>query len=57
MMRGKAPQTITFLVCLVLYLVAVAAHLGLIRLDPDAAAWSWIIGFGLLLLAVRVRGL
>jgi hypothetical protein len=28
-----------------------------IRLDPQLVDWLWIIGFGLLLLACRVRGL
>lgn len=56
-MSGKAPRTVTWLVCLVLYLVALGGHFGFIRLTGDAASWPWIIGFGLLLLAVRLRGL
>jgi hypothetical protein len=55
--RGKAPTTVTFLICLVLYAVALLAHFGAVHLSPQIAEWSWIIGFGLLLLAVRVRGL
>ena len=54
---GKAPKQITWLICLVLYLVAVLAHFGVVRVRADVALWSWIIGYGLLLLAVRLRGL
>lgn len=54
---GKAPTTVVWVICLVLYLVALVAQFGLIRIDPQLAAWAWIIGLGLLLLACRVRGL
>ena len=54
---GKAPKQITWLICLVLYLVAVFAHFGVVRVRADVALWSWVIGYGLLLLAVRLRGL
>ena len=54
---GKAPTMIVWMITLVLYLVALAAHFGLARVGAPAAAWSWIVGFGLLLVACRVRGL
>jgi hypothetical protein len=54
---GKAPKQITWLICLVLYVVALAAHFGVVSVRADVALWSWVIGFGLLLLAVQVRGL
>jgi hypothetical protein len=54
---GKAPKQITWVICLVLYLVALLAHFGIVRVRGDVALWSWVIGYGLLLLAVRVRGL
>lgn len=54
---GKAPKQITWIICLVLYVVALAATFGVVKLDGNLVQWSWIIGFGLLLLAVRVRGL
>ena len=54
---GKAPKRITWLICLVLYAVALLAHFGVLHIRADFAQWSWIIGFGLLLLAVQVRGL
>ena len=55
--RGNAPKQITWIICLVLYLVAIVAHFGVVRMDPAIAGWSWIIGYGLLLVAVQVRGL
>lgn len=54
---GKAPKQITWIICLVLYLVALLAHFGVLHVDRGIAEWSWIIGFGLLLAAVQVRGL
>jgi hypothetical protein len=54
---GKAPKQITWVICLILYLVALLAHFGVVHVTGDIASWSWIIGFGLLLLAVQVRGL
>jgi hypothetical protein len=54
---GKAPKQATWLVCLVLYLVALLTHFGVLRLGGDVSQWSWIIGYGLLLIAVQVRGL
>ena len=54
---GKAPRQITWLICLVLYLVAVLAHFRFVHVRADVAQWSWIIGYGLLLLAVQLRGL
>ena len=55
--RGNAPRLGTWVVCLVLYVVAVASHFGVIHPDPRIAIWSWIVGFGLLLIACRFRGL
>ena len=55
--RGKAPKQITWIICLILYLVAVFTHFGVLRLGVDIAEWSWIIGYGLLLIAIQVKGL
>lgn len=59
MARGNnAPKNITWVICLVLYLVAVLSHFQVIHLGgEDIASWAWIVGFALLLVAVRVRGL
>jgi hypothetical protein len=54
---GKAPKQITWLICLALYLVALLAHFRVVQVRADVATWSWIIGYGLLLLAVQLRGL
>lgn len=56
-MSGKAPSSVVWIICLVLYVVALVAQFGVIRVDPQIITWSWIIGLGLLLLACRVRGL
>jgi hypothetical protein len=54
---ASAPKQITWIICLLLYLVAILAHFGVVRMDANIAHWSWIIGYGLLLVAVQVRGL
>jgi hypothetical protein len=54
---GKAPTMTVWVICLVLFLVAVAAHFGLVQIREPIATWSWVIGFGLLLAACRIRGL
>ncbi|HEX8154901.1 MAG TPA: hypothetical protein VF698_17345 [Thermoanaerobaculia bacterium] len=54
---GKAPKQITWIICLILYVIALAAHFGVAPVPGNFADWSWIIGFGLLLAAVQVRGL
>ena len=54
---GKAPRNITWVVCLILYLIAVANYFGVIHIDGKLATFSWIVGFALLLLAVKVKGL
>lgn len=56
-MRGKAPKNVTFIICAILYLVALLATFGVINIDADIAQWSWIIGFGLLLAGVQLKGL
>ena len=53
---GKAPTLVTWVISLVLFLVALAAHFGIVRLGAPLAAGSWIIGFALLLVACRVKG-
>jgi hypothetical protein len=53
---GKAPTFVVWIISLVLFLVALAGHFGLVRMG-ELATWSWIIGFALLLVACRVRGL
>ena len=54
---GKAPTFIVWVISLVLFVIALLAQFGVVRMGAPIATWSWIIGFGLLLLACRVRGL
>lgn len=55
---GKAPKQMTWMICLILYIVALLAHFDVVQQIPnDIGNWAWIIGFGLLLVAVQVRGL
>jgi hypothetical protein len=55
--QTSAPKLITWIICLVLFLVAVLAHFGMIHVSRDIATWSWIIGYALLLVAAQIRGL
>ncbi len=48
---------VVWIISLVLYVVALAANFGVFSIDAQIVTWSWIIGFGLLLIACRVRGL
>jgi hypothetical protein len=54
---GKAPTMAVWVISLVLFLIALAGHFRWVPVDQQLATWSWIIGFGLLLLACRVKGL
>ncbi len=54
---GKAPTMAVWVICLVLFLVALAGHFGIAKIPEPFATWSWIVGLGLLLVACRVRGL
>ena len=53
----SAPKQITWIICLVLYIVALAAAFGGVSMDATYALWSWVIGFGLLLVATMIREL
>jgi hypothetical protein len=54
---GKAPTTVVWVISLVLFLLALVAQFGIVKMGAPVATWSWIIGFALLLIACRVRGL
>jgi hypothetical protein len=59
MVRGgnNAPKNITWVICLVLYLIAALNFFGVIHVGAPIASWSWIVGYALLLIATKVRGL
>ncbi len=54
---GKAPTFVVWVISLVLFVIALLAQFGVVRLGAPIATWSWILGFGLLLIACRVKGL
>jgi hypothetical protein len=54
---GQAPSLVSWVIALVLFLVALAARFELVAIGEPVATWSWIVGFALLLVACRVRGL
>ena len=54
---GKAPTMIVWVISLVLFIVAIVAQFGWVRMGAPIGQWSWIVGFALLLIACRVRGL
>ena len=54
---GKAPQQVTWLICLILYIIALVSAFGIVAVPMQLGLWSWVIGFGLLLVACKVRGL
>jgi hypothetical protein len=54
---GNAPTLVVWVISLVLFLVALCATFGVFRPGAQVATWSWILGYGLLLIACRVKGL
>jgi hypothetical protein len=54
---GSGAKQVTWIVCLVLYLVALAGHFGILHIGLELQSWAWILGFGLLLVAEKVRGI
>lgn len=57
MASGKAPKHITWVICLVLYIIALLSYFGIVNLGGGIGTWSWIVGYAILLIAVQVRGL
>ena len=55
--QTNAPKLVTWIISLVLFLIAILAHFRMIHVSSDIATWSWIVGYALLLLAVQIRGL
>jgi hypothetical protein len=56
-MAKNAPRGPIWIVCLALYVVALLAHFHVVHIRTDIAIWSWIIGYGLLLIATTLRRL
>ena len=55
--RKNAPTGIVWIICLVLYIVALLAHFRVFQVRGDIATWSWIIGYAVLLIATQMRRL
>ena len=55
--RASAPKQITWIISLVLFIVALLSHFAVVSLGSGIGDWAWIIGFALLLVAVQVRNL
>lgn len=53
----SAPKMVVWIISLVLFVVALVAHFGMAPVPQPMASWSWILGFGLLLAACRMKGL
>jgi hypothetical protein len=54
---GKAPTLVTWVIALVLFIVALVAHFGVVAIGNPVASWSWILGYALLLLGCVVKGI
>ena len=53
----NAPTNVTWVICLLLFLVALAGTFNVVQIPAKIQLWSWIIGYALLLVACKVRGL
>ena len=57
MARSRVATTnAIWVVCLILYLIAIANFFKIVHIGP-LANWAWIVGYALLLLSGKVRGL
>ena len=54
---GQAPTMVSWIIALVLFIVAIVAQFGLVKIDAPILPWAWIVGYALILIACRVRGL
>ncbi len=55
--QASAPKQITWIICLILFIVALLSHFAVVQLGSGIGDWAWIIGFGLLLLANQIKDL
>jgi|MTBAKSStandDraft_2_1061841.scaffolds.fasta_scaffold33155_3 hypothetical protein len=54
-MKLNAPKQVTFIVALVLFVLAFAAELGKVAVLAVAMPWLWIVAFVLLALGVLLK--
>lgn len=55
--QGKGAKHITWIICLILYIIALLSHFGVVNLGNGIGTWAWIVGYAVLLIAVQVRNL
>lgn len=53
----NAPTVAVWVICLVLYVLALLTAFGVLAVGVPLLPWTWVIGFGLLLLACQLKGL
>lgn len=55
---SSAPKQVTWIVSIVLYVIALLGTFGVVaQITGEITQWAWIIGFGLLLVATKIRNL
>lgn len=54
---ANAPTMAVWIISLILFVIALVAQFGLAAIPEPVASWSWILGFALLLVACRVKGM
>ncbi|MDY7096224.1 MAG: hypothetical protein SX243_24885 [Acidobacteriota bacterium] len=53
----NAPTFAVWVICLILFVIALLVTFGVLSVGVPLLPWTWIIGFGLLLLACQLKGL
>lgn len=56
-MAATSTSNMIWIICLILYIIALLGYFAVVPALAAIAPWCWIIGFGLLLLAGKMRGL
>lgn len=56
-MAATSTSNIIWIICLILYIIALLGYFGVAAGLAGIYPWCWIIGFGLLLVAGKLRGL
>jgi len=56
-MKLSAPRQVSFLIAAALYVLALVSHFDVVHVSREITTYSWIVGYGLLLVACYFRGL
>ena len=55
---SSAPKQVTWIIALVLYVIALLGTFGVVaQITGEVTQWPWIIGFGLMLVATKMKNL